>query len=156
MRIQLSAKFKRCCLKNKPAMPLTFSNFSRARQAHFFSYDLQICGKVISSRYVQMVKIPFWAIPRPRQMEITVVFWDPLKLCMLPWDEEASKAKRKKKRIEWPPQIGLGLMTVPIKNLKLLLEKQDPKYLPWVEGVAKYRGEIELTRVLLQIFQPQQ
>ena len=48
IRIQLFYKFKRCCMKNKPAMPLTFSNFSRARQAHFLSYDLQIWWKVIT------------------------------------------------------------------------------------------------------------
>ena len=64
MRIQLSAKFKRCCLKNKPAMPLTFSNFSRARQAHFLSYDLQIWWKVITFKGTYVIWFWFWYLSR--------------------------------------------------------------------------------------------
>ena len=64
IRIQLSSKFKRCCLKNRPAMPLTFSNFSRARQAHFLSYDLQIWWKVITFKGTYMIWFWFWYLSR--------------------------------------------------------------------------------------------
>ena len=57
MRIQLSTKFKRCCLKNKPAMPLTISNFSRAWQAYFLSNTLQIWWENTSFINVQMMSI---------------------------------------------------------------------------------------------------
>ena len=64
MRFQLSTKFERCCLKNKPAMPLTFSNFSRARQAHFLSYDLQIWWKVITFKGTYVIWFWCWYLSR--------------------------------------------------------------------------------------------
>ena len=56
MRTQLFAKFgDPCCTQNGfPAK--TILNFSRARQAYFLSYYLQIWKKCISLEYVQMVK----------------------------------------------------------------------------------------------------
>ena len=62
--IQLFFKFKRCCMKKKRAMPLTFSNFSRARQAHFLSYDLQIWWKVITFKGTYVIWFWFWYLSR--------------------------------------------------------------------------------------------
>ena len=64
IRIQLSSKFRRCCMENKPAMPLTFSNFSRARQAHFLSYDLQIWWEVITFKGAYVMWFWFWYLSR--------------------------------------------------------------------------------------------
>ena len=45
-------------------MPLTFSNFSRARQAHFLSYDLQIWWKVITFKGTYVIWFWFWYLSR--------------------------------------------------------------------------------------------
>ena len=48
-------KFGGCNSKNKPATPLTISNFSRAWQAYFLSYTLQIWCENTSFKDVQMM-----------------------------------------------------------------------------------------------------
>ena len=54
-RSQLSTKFEECSLKNDAATPLTISNFSRAWQAYFLSYTLQIWCENTSFKDVQMM-----------------------------------------------------------------------------------------------------
>ena len=55
MRRQLSTKFEEFILKNDAATPLTISNFSRAWQAYFLSYTLQIWCENTSFKDVQMM-----------------------------------------------------------------------------------------------------
>ena len=55
MKSQLSTKFEECSLKNDAAMPLTISNFSRAWQAYFLSYTLQILCENTTFIDVQMI-----------------------------------------------------------------------------------------------------
>ena len=52
---QLSTKFEGCSLKNDAATPLTISNFSRAWQAYFLSYTLQIWCENTTFIDVQMM-----------------------------------------------------------------------------------------------------
>ena len=52
---QLSTKFEECILKNDAATPLTISNFSRAWQAYFWSYTLQILCENTTFIDVQMM-----------------------------------------------------------------------------------------------------
>ena len=55
MKRQLSTKFEECILKNDAATPLTISNFSRAWQAYFWSYTLQILCENTTFIDVQMM-----------------------------------------------------------------------------------------------------
>ena len=55
MKIQLSRKFEACILKHDAATPLTISNFSRAWQAYFWSYTLQILCENTTFIDVQMM-----------------------------------------------------------------------------------------------------
>ena len=55
IRSQLSTKFEECSLKNDAATPLTISNFSRAWQAYFWSYTLQILCENTTFIDVQMM-----------------------------------------------------------------------------------------------------
>ena len=55
IKSQLSTKFEECSLKNDAATPLTISNFSRAWQAYFLSYTLQIWCENTSFKDVQMM-----------------------------------------------------------------------------------------------------
>ena len=55
IRSQLFTNFDGYSLKNDTATPLTISNFSRAWQAYFLSYTLQIWGENTSFKDVQMM-----------------------------------------------------------------------------------------------------
>ena len=55
IKSQLSTKFEEFSLKNEAATPLTISNFSRAWQAYFLSYTLQILCENTTFIDVQMM-----------------------------------------------------------------------------------------------------
>ena len=156
MRIQLSAKFKRCCLKNKPAMPLTFSNFSRARQAHFLSYDLQIWWKVITFKGTYVIWFWFWYLSR-------YGIWKNVKSCTLHLTELFGLTLCLKSKWLWmwlggvtvifekPVCIGLKIPKKPlVVKLVLLLSHLGASSVPFVQqffhhleiplNIAKMKG----------------